>query len=175
MLLVVLAAGVVGAQKHAVNSYKIRVTTTEGNRFTGTLTAIDTSFLYLNNESTWRTDDGRIPLSLIRKVALRRVNQKSIQYSGAIVGGLVVGYLTNQALQKSQTRSPVSYGLTLTFSTAGGAAAGLLLGSAVGTVNRRVIRPLYLAEPELTLFRQLEPFSLRYQQAVLDRLPENAR
>lgn len=171
-LLSVFVAGFAGAQKHTVDIYKVRVITTEGNRFGGTLRAVDNSFLYLSGERNWRTDNGQIPLSLIRKVVLRRINQKSIQVSGAIAGGLAVGYIANQSLQRNQTRGPVTYGLTLTFAAAGGAAAGLLLGSAVGTVNRRIIRPLYLAEPELTLFRQLEPFSLMYQQDVLDRLPK---
>jgi len=125
---------------------------------------VDDTYLYLRDE--------RIPLAQIRKVVIRSNNNKSMLVSGAIVGGLAIGYLANQSLRTNQARSPVSYGLTLTFAAAGGAAVGLLLGSAVSRINRKVIRPLNQGSPETSLVRQLEPFTLRYQEDILNRLPK---
>ena len=92
--------------------------------------------------------------------------------TGAIVGALAIGYLANQSLLANPARSPIAHGLTVTFAAAGGAAAGLLLGSAVSRVNRKVVRPLDQGSPEASLVQQLEPFSLRYQQDILNRLPK---
>ncbi|GAB4010676.1 hypothetical protein GCM10028808_22260 [Spirosoma migulaei] len=115
---------------------------------------------------------GRIPFANIQKVVIRRKSKKNALISGAIVGGLLTGYVANQSLQKNPVRGPVIYGLTLTLSAAGGAAAGLLVGSALGNLNRRVIRPLDQRNPDLSLFRQLQPFSWRYQQDIINRLPQ---
>lgn len=92
--------------------------------------------------------------------------------TGAIVGALSIGYLANQSLVANPARSPVAHGLTVTFAAAGGAAVGLLLGSEVSRINRKVIRPLDRGSPEASLVQQLEPFTLRYQQDVLNRLPK---
>ena len=173
-LIISLAASVhLFAQQPAVDTYLIKVVTTEGSRFSGVLSDIDDSYLYLGQERNgWRTDDGRIPINIIRKVAVRRKNQKTALITGAIVGGLLGGYLANRSLLVNQARSPVSHGVTVTFAAAGGAAAGLLFGSAVGRVTRRIIRPLKQAYPTTGLIRQLEPFSLRYQQDFINRLPK---
>ncbi|WP_223860357.1 hypothetical protein [Spirosoma validum] len=161
------------AQQLAVDAYWVKIVTTEGNRFSGVLSDIDNSHLYLTQErNTWRTDDGRIPIDRIRKVAIRRKNQTPAVITGAVLGGLLVGYLANQSLRTNQTRSPVSHGLTLTFAIAGGAAGGVVIGSAVGRLTRRVIRPLQLVDPATFLLRQLEPFSVRYQQDFMYRLPK---
>ncbi|UFH53834.1 hypothetical protein [Spirosoma sp. KNUC1025] len=156
------------AQSLAVDEYYVRVTTTNGDHFRGLFDDIDGSYLYVSTESP-------IPLQQIRKVTIRRKKQTTALITGAILGGLLTGYLANQSLTKNQARSPVAHGLTLTFAAAGGAAAGLLLGSAFSRVTRRVVYPLNPAEPETSLFRQLEPFSVRYQQRFFKQLPQSSQ
>lgn len=159
------------AQRLTVDVYRVRVTTKTGEQFRGILNDVnDTDILIGSVRNRYR--EGAVPLSSIRKVAIRRINKKSAIVTGAILGGLLTGYLSNQSLQKNQPNSPVLYGLTLTFAAAGGAAGGLLVGAAVGNLTKRVIRPLGQNDPELSLFRQLEPFSIRYQQDFINRLPK---
>ena len=92
--------------------------------------------------------------------------------TGAIIGGLAAGFASYNSLQRNQPSSAVSYGITLTFATAGGAAAGLLVGSMIGNLKKIVIRPAMFTDPERSLFRQLEPFTWRYQQDIINRLPK---
>ncbi|CAN5422681.1 hypothetical protein BH09BAC4_BH09BAC4_40920 [soil metagenome] len=152
------------AQKPTFDTYRIRVVTKEGDRFRGPMDDIDNSYLYLRDE--------RIPLARIRKVVIRSNTNKPMLVTGAIVGALAIGYLANQSLRTNQTRSPVAHGLTVTFAAAGGAAVGLLLGSAASRINHKVIRPVNQGSPETSLVRQLEPFTLRYQEDILNRLPK---
>ncbi len=161
------------AQKPTVDAYRIKVVTKDGYRFRGTFSDIDNSFIYLSFGRYSQED--RIPLTSIRKVVIRRNNKKSVLISGAIVGGLLSGYLANESIKTSPTRSPVAHGVTVAFAAVGGAASGLLLGSVIGSISSRVIRPLNLVNPDVSLFRQLEPFSLRYQQDIINRLPKNSQ
>lgn len=160
------------AQKPAVDVYRIQVTTKAEQHFRGILNDIDDTTLYIGRSARIYPLTKTIPLNAVRKVVIRRVNKKGAIITGAILGGLLTGYLSHQSLQKNQPNSPVTYGITLTFAAAGGAAAGLLVGSAAGSLSRRVIRPLSQTDPELSLFRQLEPFSVRYQQEFINRLPK---
>ncbi len=141
----------------------------DGSRFRGLLVNITDSYLYLGNEHHRRGSP--IPLDGIRKVVIHRQSKKNALISGAIIGGLLTGYLSNKSLQKNQPSTPVTYGLTLTFAAAGGAAAGLLVGSAIGNLTSRVIRPRDVNNPEISLYNQLEPFTTRYQQDLINRLP----
>lgn len=87
----------------------------------------------------------------------------------------MLGYVTNQALQRNQPpRSSITYGLTLTFAAACGAAVGALAGSTIHNVTTsRTIRPTNNGDASLSLYRQLEPFSARFQQDFINRLPKN--
>lgn len=165
------------SQQLKVSVYRAKVITKEGKRFRGTLEYITEEYLYVSDQNKKRSSDfiyhEEIPTDLIRKVVIRRVNKKSAIITGASIGGLVTGYLGNESLKRNRPSNSVAYGLTLTFAAAGGAAAGLLLGSAVGNLTNRVVRPLDSANPGVSLFRQLEPFSTRYQQDFIDRLPQN--
>ena len=154
------------AQQLALDVYQARVTLQTGEHFRGLLDNVTETELYLTNA---RGHPLRDPITLhqIRKIVLRRNDKKSALITGAIIGGLAAGYVSNQSLQKNQPSSPISYGLTLTFAVAGGAAGGLLVGSAAGNLTRRVIRPQNVVNPETSLFRQLEPFSLRYQRGFI--------
>jgi len=160
------------AQQPVVDAYQVRVVTKGGNRARGILDEVTDRHLYIGRA---HRRGEQILLSDIRKVVIRRAGRKGELITGALIGGLAVGYLSNESLQKNQPRSPVWYGLTLAFATAGGAAGGLVLGSAISNLTSRVIRPLDPANPERSLFRQLEPFSVIYQQDVLNRLPQNAK
>lgn len=152
------------AQPPVVATYQVRVVTIDGDRFRGVLEEVTDSALYIN-----RT--GWVPLHDIRKVAIRRKQKTPALVTGAIVGGLLTGFVSNQSLQRNQPRNAVSYGLTLTFAAAGGAAGGLLAGSLVNSITNKVIRPPKTVNPERYLFRQLQPYSTRYQQDIINRLP----
>lgn len=151
------------AQEIIVDAYYARVTTVEGNHLSGLLTDVDSSHVYIGYGD-------QIPLQVIRKVTLRRKNKTLALLTGAITGGLLTGYLAHQSLQTSQVRSSVSYGLTLMFAVVGGAAGGLLAGSGVHSLSRKVIRPPNTADADVYLLRQLTPFSISYQQRIINRL-----
>ena len=153
------------SQKLAIDAYYVRVITKEGERFRGILEDVDDSYLYLSTES-------RIPLHSIRKVALRRKNKTSVLITGSLVGGLLVGYLAHQSLQKNGTRSAIAHGLTLTFAAAAGATGGLLVSSGINGITHKVVRPPDGTNAELYLARQLTPFSVTFQQNILNGLPK---
>jgi len=158
------------AQKPVIEEYRVRVVTKTGYRLRGILDDVTASHLTVNY--AYRQTE-RVPLSNVRKVVLRRANKKTVQITGAVVGGLLVGFIANQALKDRPARSPVLQGLSITFAAAAGATAGLILSSAIGNLTSRVIRPLDPVNPDLSLQRQLEPFSIRYQQDLLNRLPKS--
>ncbi|GAB3950229.1 hypothetical protein GCM10028805_27820 [Spirosoma harenae] len=137
-----------------------------GEHIKGLLDNVTETELYLTNARGHLLGDP-LPLNRIRKIVLRRNSRKSAVVTGAIIGGLAAGYASYRSLQRNQPSSAVGYGITLTFAAAGGAAGGLLVGAAVGNLTRRVIRPLDVANPEISLLRQLEPFSLRYQRSFI--------
>jgi hypothetical protein len=160
------------AQQPVVARYYVKVKTRSGNHFLGLLQEVTSSYLYIGNDEY--ESASRIPLDDITKVAVRRYNKKNAVISGAAVGGVILGYVTNQSLQKDRPRNLFTYVLTLTFAIASGAAAGALAGSTVHNVTTsRTIRPPKNENPSLGLFRQLEPFSARYQQDFINRLPKN--
>lgn len=163
------SGGCLQAQSLDVTIYQVRVLTKEGRHYKGPLSDIDSSYLYIRD----RRWGNVVPLASIKKVVLRRESKKPVQLSGAIVGGLITGYLAT----KTPYRSPSLHVVTVTFAAAGGAAAGLLLSSAISSfvVSRRVIRPLNPANPANSLFRQLEPFCERHQNNFIDRLPPETR
>ena len=165
------------AQALMLERYQVRVVTKDGVRFKGILNEVTDNDLYIdypNQGSYYRSE--QIPLADIRKLFIRRENKKNRLITGAIIGGLIAGFLANESLQKYQPRSSVTYGLNLTFAAAGGAAIGVVLSSVIGNVSRsRVIRPLDPTHPELSLQHQLEPYSLRYQQDIMNNLPRNPK
>ncbi|MFD2937129.1 hypothetical protein [Spirosoma flavum] len=171
MLLILSIAGTLFAQKPAIDAYRIKVVTTRGHRFRGVLDDINDTYLYIIHERNSPRQVETIPLDAIRKVVIRRNSKTTVNVTGAIVGGLIVSFLAEQSLQKNPTRSPVAHGVTLTFAAAGGAAGGLLLGSAIGNATSRVVRPYNNSN----LLRQLEPYSMRYQQDLINRLPKNSQ
>lgn len=154
----------------------MRVITKGGNRFRGVLNDVTDDYLYIepaNPKPRQRYE--YIPLAAVRKVVIRRSNKKAARLTGAILGGLVIGFVANESLKKYPVRSSVSYGVTLTAAAAAGAGAGLLLGSVMGNASNRVVRPLDPDNPEITLQRQLEPFSLRYQNEIINYRPNNSQ
>ena len=156
------------AQSPAIEVYRIRVVTREGHRLRGTLNATDEAYLFVDS------NDGsldRVPLASIRKVVIRRNSRKGAQLTGAVAGGLLTGYAAVRSLEKSPSSSPILYGVTVLFSAASGALAGVLTGSLIGNLSSRVIRPLDERQPEISLFRQLEPLTVDYQQNLMNRLP----
>ncbi len=160
------------AQQPAAAGYYVKVRTSSGNHFSGLLQEVNRSYLYIGNNQY--EPESRIPLGDVLKVVIRRQNKKNAVISGAVVGGLILGFITNQSLQRVPPRSLFTYGLILTFAAAGGAAGGALAGSTMHNVTTsRTIRPSKNENARLGLFRQLEPFSARYQQEFINRLPQN--
>lgn len=159
------------AQKPKATLYRVTVVLKTGHRLRGLLSDVTDSYLRVG--ATDNNRGGLIELATIRKVVVRRNSRKNAFISGAIVGGLLTGYVANQSLQKNQVSTPVIYGLTLTLSAAGGAAGGLLVGSLIGNISSRVIRPLDRTNPEQILFHQLEPFTTQYQEDIINSLPNS--
>ncbi|WP_245563737.1 hypothetical protein [Spirosoma luteum] len=160
------------AQQPAIAGYHVNVKTRSGNHFSGLLQEVTRSYLYIGNDHD--EPESRIPLDDVLKVVIRRQNKKNAVISGAVVGGFILGFITNQSLQRVPPRSLSTYGLILTFAAAGGAAGGALAGSTIHNVTTgRTIRPPNNENASLSLFRQLEPFSAHYQQDFINRLPKN--
>lgn len=173
-LLLLLSSSLSGrlqAQKLTLDVYRARVVTYTGERYRGLLEDITDSELLLSDLHGHRIDE-EIPLRQIRKVVIRRTSKKSAIITGAVVGGLAAGFASYKSLQRNQPSSAINYGITLTFAAAGGAAAGLVVGSFVNNLSGRSIRPLDRVNPELSLYRQLEPFTVRYQQNIFNRIPQ---
>jgi hypothetical protein len=163
IVLFVSQAATSQAQQPTVELYRVRVITKNGDRFRGTLEDIDSSFVYIGGFG-----GDMVPLGLIRKVVLRRNSKKRVQLVGIALGAIAGGYLANRGLEKNPTRSIVLHGVTVSFSAVGGAIVGLLVGSGIGNINTRVIRPAELNSS--SLYRELKPFSERYQQEMIDHL-----
>ncbi|GAB4029324.1 hypothetical protein [Spirosoma gilvum] len=159
------------AQKLTFDTYQARVITVAGKHYRGLLEEVSDTDLRLTSFRGNGIDE-EIPLRQIRKVVIRRTSKKRAIITGAIIGGLASGFASYKSLQQNQTSNAFIYGITLTFASAGGAAAGLVVGSVVNNVTGRVIRPLDMTNPELSLFRQLEPFTYRHQQNLMKRLPK---
>ncbi|WP_041257615.1 hypothetical protein [Fibrella aestuarina] len=165
------------AQATGPDRYRARVVTTAGRRFHGVLEDVDSYGVYLRQATSARNQfdqDGYLPISTIRKVVVVRRQKKRLQVAGAAIGAAALGFVSYEALKKNPPRSDISYGLTLTFSAAAGAAIGYALGSGANALfdqaNRRVFRPAYPGD-STTLIRQLQPFCERYRQELFDRKP----
>ena len=159
----------------SIEIYKVKVVTQEGNRYRGVLKDVTDYYLYLDyDEISGRDFISRIPLTHIRKVVIRRNNEKDAALTGAIVGGIAVGYLANKSIRKSPPSGPFLYGVLVTFSAAAGATGGAVVGSAFGKLKSRIVRPFGQTPDQATenLRRQLEPFTYSYQSDVLNRVPQ---
>ncbi len=160
------------AQKPAVKEYRVRVVTKEGIRLRGILDEVtDTHLRIAYTSSRYYQQDEWIPLTAIRKVVVRRTNKAAWRITGAIVGSAVAGLVANESLQKKRTGNPITYIVTLTMASVGGATTGLILSGVLVNLSRRVIRPLDSSNPAINLQRQLEPFSIHYQQNARNPLP----
>lgn len=164
------------AQTAESDVYTARVITTS-RRLRGVLQDVDSYGVYLGKATASRghlTTDRYIPVDEIRKVVVVRRQRKSLQVVGAALGAAALGFVSYEALKKNPPRSDISYGLTLTFSAAAGAAIGYALGSGANALfdqaNRRVFRPAYPGDSTV-LAQQLLPFCARYRQELFDRKP----
>ncbi|MBC8151961.1 MAG: hypothetical protein H7Z72_03535 [Bacteroidetes bacterium] len=167
-----VTTGTLSAQKLTVETYRVTVVTKTGERSRGIFDDVTPTALYhgAGIRSGPGTGARAIPLEKIRKVVLRRANKRLAIRTGAIVGGVAFGLLTAQGLQKNPTRNPVAYGLTLLFGAGTGAVVGAGAGALVGTISHRVIRPRDRENSLDDFRRQLEPFTVRYQDDVFNRI-----
>ncbi|AQG78116.1 hypothetical protein [Spirosoma montaniterrae] len=164
LLLLLVCAYETHAQLLTGNRYQARVVTEDRYRVQGILTNVTATHVHI--------DDEQVPLVTVRKIIIRRANRRGAALNGAIIGGLTTGFLSIRSNQKSRFQSPILFGLSLTMTAAIGAGAGALAGYAIGPINRRVIRPIVAAPNEVAenLRRQLDPFTSRSQQDVLNRV-----
>lgn len=157
------------AQSPSIEVYRVRVVTRDGHKPRGILSEINETNLFVGSHGEGMPVS--VSLSSIRKVVIRRNSRKGAQITGAVLGSLLTGYASVRSLEKSPSSSPVLYGVTVLFSAASGALAGVLTGSLIGNLSSRVIRPLDNRQPEISLFHQLEPLTVEYQQNLMNRLP----
>lgn len=169
LLLTLCAVPFSFAQKLTAEDYHATVVTNRGKRIRGVLNDVTVDNVYLTDESA---DPKSIPLDIIRRVIVRRENKRPAVRTGAIIGGLIFGFFTVEGLKKNPTRNPISAGLTLLLSSGTGVAAGAGAGALIGNVSSRVIRPGTRENQFTDLRRQLEPFSVRYQRDVLNRVSQ---
>ncbi len=164
-----LGVGPLTAQKLAVDTYYITVVTKTGDRTQGIFTDVTQSAV-VSTPALNSANVSRIPLETIEKVVLRRTNKRREVRSGAVVGGLSFGALTAVGLQRNPTSSPVTYGVTLLLGASTGAGVGAGVGWLLGNLSRRTIRPRPDDDGLDAFRRRLEPFSLRYQTDLFNRI-----
>lgn len=169
-----LTAGKSLAQKLVIEAYRVTVVTKTGERSQGVFDDVTTTTLYHGDGARSGPGTGAraIPLENIQRVVLRRVNKRPSIRAGALVGGIALGLLTAQGLQKNPTRNPIAYGLTLLFGAGTGAVIGAGAGALVGTISHRVVRPRDRENSLDDFRRQLEPFTVRYQNNVFNRISQ---
>ncbi len=174
LVLVISASTGISAQKLALETYHVTVITKAGDRFKGLLEDVTPIALYCGPGSQFTSTRSThvVPLEEIRKVILRRTNKRLAVRAGAAVGALVFGFLTVQGLQRDPTRSLVASGLTLLLAGGTGAAMGAGVGSVLGTIPHRVVLPRDRENSLDDFRRQLEPFSIRYQNDVFNRVSQ---
>ncbi len=169
LLLTFCTVSSVFGQKLVAETYHVRVVTNQGKHIRGILDDVTVDDVYLTDEST---TPKAIPLDIIRKVVIRRDDKRPVIRTGAVIGGLVFGFFTVEGLKRNPTRNPISAGLTLLLASGTGVAIGAGVGALIGNVSSRVVRP-GIRENQLTdLRRQLEPFSVRYQRDVFNRVSQ---
>ena len=163
----------------SVEVYKVSVVTKAGNRIRGPLDDVSKTHLYVGYNdpaAPWfRRSGDEVALSSIRKVVIRRQSKRRATIQGAIVGGLITGFVVVQSAERSGFRSQVLYGLNLLMGAAGGAAAGALVGHSIGSVSAKTVRPLKRGSVDdisENLRRQLDPFTYSHQSDVLNRVPQ---
>lgn len=160
------------AQKPALEIYQIKIITTDGNRDKGILVDVTDSTLYYDPGINYSPNHypRQVPLDIIRKVNLRRNSKRRAVLSGGIIGGLTFGYLTIEGFKKNPTSNGLTAGITVLLASSAGVAAGLIVGSAIGNVAHRTLRPVNRENGLDDFRRQLEPFSVRYQTNVFNRI-----
>ncbi len=175
ILLLIPALGL--AQRLAVDLHQVKVITIDGQRVDGILYDVTETALFVGYGTSAATvrppfDEG-VDLVRVKKVIIRRLNKRKSVLTGAVLGGLLTVFVTNQSLQKSPPRSASLYGVSLVLGAGIGAGVGAFVGNLIGNPTRRVVRPHDPANPSLSLYRELRPFSYQYQIDLMDRLPRN--
>lgn len=172
LLLSVLVTRPLLAQKPVLETYQVKVVTKMGDHFRGVFADITPTTLYYDPGTRYSPNHylQEIPLVTIRKVTLRRTSKRRAIRAGVVVGALGFGFLAVDGLKNNPASSSATYGITVLFAAGAGAAVGLVVGSTIGNVSHRVVRPGNLENGLGDLYRQLEPFSMRYQNDVLNRI-----
>lgn len=171
-LILFASASTVLAQ--TVELYTATVVAQDGHRLRGILAGVSTTEVFIGDQPDTRLDQCEsVALSAVRKVVLRRTKHRRAAVRGAVVGGIGIGLLTLESSQKNGFRSPVVYGVTLASAVVGGALAGALVGNSIGPLFSKTIRPRPRSSPDETIrgiSQELRPYSVDYQQTILDRL-----
>lgn len=163
----------------SIEVYKATVVTKDGHRIRGTLDDVSETYVAIGDNDLaapwYRRSGGKVFLSDVRKVIIRRASKRRATVQGAIIGGLLTGFLVVESARKSGFRSPILYGVNLVMSAAAGAAAGALIGHSIGSVSAKTIRSFRhgtVEDSTENLRRQLDPFTYSYQSDVLNRMPQ---
>jgi len=174
LLGVVLLSSATTLPGQSVEIYTATVVTLDGQRARGLLKEVSETTIIIGDYTDAPSGlDDVIALSGIRKVVLRRTNQRRATIRGAVAGGIVIGLLTVESSRKSGFRSPVVYGITLASAIVGGALAGALAGNGIRSLFKKTVRPRTrntTYESNQNLRRELEPYTFLYQQTILDRV-----
>ncbi len=144
-----------------------------GEKLKGMLSGVSESTLYVEDK---RRDIIRIPLAAIRKAKLIDVNNvPSRMIIGAILGGLVIGYVAYLGNSRSPggSRSPVLGGISIALGAGAGAGFGALLGKFTAGIGRAhfVFRANGDPKSVAQLYHLLEPYSETFQKDVLNNGP----
>lgn len=172
MLVSTLTPNSLLAQKPSLDTYYVTVVTQSGTRMRGILVDVTANTLTYDPGTIYSQNHypREVALATIRKVILRRTSKRRAIQAGALVGALAFGFLSVESLKKNPASNSVTYSITVLVAAGGGAAVGLVAGSVVGNVSHRVIRPRNQENGLNDFYRQLEPFSVRYQNNVFNRV-----
>ncbi len=170
----VLLSSATTLRAQSAEVYTATVVTRDGHRTRGLLKEVNETDVIVGDYRDAPSGlDDIVALSDISKVVLRRTNQRRATVRGAVAGGIVVGLLTVESSQRNGFRSPVVYGVTLASALVGGALAGALAGNGIRSLFKKTVRPRSRNasdDSDRNLRRELEPYTLLYQQTILDRV-----
>lgn len=173
-LILLVSASAMLAQ--TVEVYTATVVAQDGHRLRGILAGVSSTEVFISDYADARLDQCEsVALSTVRKVVLRRTNHRRATARGAVAGGVGIGLITLQSSQKNGFRSPVVYGVTLASAVVVGALVGALVGNGIKPLFSKTIRPRPRSSPDETvrgISQELRPYSVDYQQTILDRLKQ---
>lgn len=175
LLLVLLGAPSVLAQRTSADVYRVKIFTVYGARIQGILYEVTDSLLFYREIDTPKgvliPGGGAVLLSDIEKVVVRRETKRAPILQGGLVGAVTGGYLSFLSLRRNPTRSFALAGVTVVSGVAGIAGIGAIVGSLIGRSPKRVFRNQGGEAASALLGDQLRPFAYSNQMDVMYEVP----